>query len=77
LLPYKSEANKDISLIRAKEWLTLLKPINEKFDTLHNNCALEQSQKEARAKNQAKFDHLCRAIEAMAFVKDEVLPPCR
>lgn len=36
---------------------------------------MEQSQKEARAKNQAKFDHFCRVIEAMVFVKDEAFKP--
>lgn len=73
----KSEADKDITLIGAKEWLTLLKPINEKFDTLHSNRTLEQSEKEvgqtkeARDEMQRKFDRLCKAIEAMAFVKGE------
>lgn len=73
----KSDADKDITLIGAKEWLTLLKPINEKFDTLHSNRTLEQSEKEvgktkeAREEMQRKFDRLCKAIEAMAFVKGE------
>lgn len=73
----KSEADKDITLIGAKEWLTLLKSINEKFDTLHSDRTLEQSEKEvgktkeARNQMQVKFDRLCKAIEAMAFVKGE------
>lgn len=73
----KSDADSDITLIGAKEWLTLLKPINEKFDTLHSNRTLEQSEKEAgqtkeaRDEMQRKFDRLCKAIEAMAFVKGE------
>lgn len=73
----KSDADKDITLIGAKEWLTLLKPINEKFDTLHSNRTLEESEKEvgktkeAREEMQRKFDRLCKAIEAMAFVKGE------
>lgn len=73
----KSEADKDITFIGAKEWLTLLKPINEKFDTLHSNRTLEESEKEvgktkeAREEMQRKFDRLCKAIEAMAFVKGE------
>lgn len=71
----KSYADQDITLIGAKEWLTLLKPINEKFDELHSNRTLEQSEKEAgktkeaRVEMQAKFDRLCKAIEAMAFVR--------
>lgn len=73
----KSEADQDITLIGAKEWLTLLKPINEKFDTLHSNRTLEESEKEAgktkeaRGRMQEKFDRLCKAIGAMAFVKGE------
>lgn len=71
----KSEQQADITRIGAKEWLDLLKPINEKFDTLHSNRTLEESEKEAgktkeaRAEMQTKFDRLCKAIEAMAFVK--------
>lgn len=73
----KEAADEDISLIGAKEWLTLLKPINEKFDTLHSNRTLEESEKEAgkskeaREEMQAKFDRLCKAIEAMAFINEE------
>ncbi|MDO4229904.1 MAG: DUF6261 family protein [Capnocytophaga sp.] len=73
----KSQADSDITLIGAKEWLTHLKPINEKFDQLHSNRTMEQSErqagqtKEARAEMQKKFDHLCKAISAMAFVKGE------
>lgn len=73
----KPKADEDISLIGAKEWLTLLKPVNEKFDALHSNRTVEESEKEvgkikeARQEMQAKFDRLCKAIEAMAFVKGE------
>lgn len=75
----KDPLQADITLIGAKEWLDLLRPINEKFDTLHNNRTLEESEKEvgktkeARAEMQAKFDRLCKAITAMAFVKGEAL----
>ncbi|GIZ16332.1 DUF6261 family protein [Capnocytophaga catalasegens] len=73
----ETEAKKDITLIGAKQWLDLLKPINERFDEIHSNRTLEQSQKEvgkskeARQEMQEKFDNLCRAINAMAFVKGE------
>lgn len=73
----KPQADQDITLIGAKEWLAHLKPINEKFDTLHSNRTLEESEKEigktkdARNEMQHKFDRLCKAIEAMAFVKGE------
>lgn len=67
----------DIALIGAKEWLTLLKPINEKFDALHSNRTVEESEKEvgqskeARKEMQEKFDRLCKAINALAFVNGE------
>lgn len=74
----QSQAAADITLIGAKEWLTLLKPLNEKFDALHNNRTLEQSEKEAgknkqaREEMQKKFDQLCKGITAMAFVNGEM-----
>ncbi len=67
----------DIVLIGAKEWLDFLAPANQKFDELHSNRTMEQSEKEvgqtkeARTAMQEKFDRLCKAITAMAFVKGE------
>lgn len=71
------QADADITLIGAKEWLTLLKPVNKKFDELHSSRTVEQSEKEvgqtkeARTAMQEKFDRLCKAIDALAFVKGE------
>lgn len=73
----KSDADKDLRLIGARQWLTLLDPINESFDKLYNQRTLAESEKEigknteARAQMQEKFDRLCKAIEAMAFIKGE------
>lgn len=73
----KEALSKDITLIGAKEWLDLLAPANEKFDELHSNRTMEQSErevgqtKEARSQMQEKFDRLCKAVTAMAFVKGE------
>ena len=69
--------NADIQLIGAKQWLTHLKPLNEKFDELHSNRTMEDAEKDAgksrdaRREMQAKFDRLCKAIEAMAFMRGE------
>lgn len=74
----QSQLQQDITLIGAKEWLDLLKPINEQFDTLHTDRTLEESEKEAgktkqaREQMQERFDHLCKAISAMAFINGEV-----
>lgn len=71
------ERQQDLTLIGAKEWLDLLKSINDQFDTLHTNRTLEKSEKEvglskeAREEMQEQFNHLCKAITAMAFVKGE------
>lgn len=73
----ESQLQQDIIQIGAKEWLDLLTPINEEFDALHSNRTLEDSErevgksKEAREKMQAEFEHLCKAIDAMAFVNGE------
>lgn len=73
----KSTADNDITLIGAKEWLMLLKPINERFEELHSDRTMEKSEKEIgktkemREKMQAIFDKLCKTINAMAFVKGE------
>lgn len=73
----EANAKNDITLIGAKEWLDLLKPVNERFDEIHSNRTLEQSEievgksKEAREAMQTEFEYLCRAIDAMAFVKGE------
>lgn len=67
----------DITLIGAKEWIDLLAPANQKFDELHSSRTMEQSEKEvgqtkeARTAMQEKFDRLCKAIGAMAFIKGE------
>lgn len=73
----KEDLAKDIALIGAKEWLDLLAPANQKFDELHSSRTIEQSGKEVgqtkvlRVSMQEKFDRLCKAIDAMAFIKGE------
>lgn len=73
----KPQADADITLIGAKEWLGFLRPLNEQFEILHTNRTQEKSavevgkSKEARAEMQQKFDRLCKAITAMSFVNGE------
>ena len=73
----QSAFDADITLIGAKQWLTALQPLNEKFDQLHTQRTAEEAEKqvgqtrEARTAMQAQFEHLCKAIEALAFVKGE------
>ncbi|MDO4225252.1 MAG: DUF6261 family protein [Bergeyella zoohelcum] len=73
----KPQADADITLIGAKEWLDFLSSVNAEFEKLHTDRTQENSvketgkTKEAREQMQQKFDRLCKAIEAMAFVNGD------